>query len=137
MLSAKNALKYALPGYAAGLIFHIFIPFFLAMAISSVITAGLVWVQLKKEGNPPSLPQANPSGEQARPLGNPADAAAPSLANSKARSSSTVSALAAQPHSEWDQVLEYIGTIQDMVILEGNHNNLDNEIVGKNPYPAV
>jgi len=30
---------------------------------------------------------------------------------------------------EWDNIVEYIGTIEDMVLLEGEKNNLDNEIV--------
>ncbi|MFC4598482.1 hypothetical protein [Cohnella hongkongensis] len=30
---------------------------------------------------------------------------------------------------EWDSIMEYIGTIEDMVLLEGKKNNLDDEIV--------
>ncbi|WP_239617792.1 hypothetical protein [Cohnella mopanensis] len=30
---------------------------------------------------------------------------------------------------EWDTVMDYIGTIEDMVLIEGEKNNLDNEIV--------
>ncbi len=30
---------------------------------------------------------------------------------------------------EWDSILEYIGAIEDMVLLEGKKDNLDNEIV--------
>jgi hypothetical protein len=30
---------------------------------------------------------------------------------------------------EWNSITEYIGTIEDMVLLEGEKNNLDNEIV--------
>ncbi|MFC5404494.1 hypothetical protein [Cohnella soli] len=32
---------------------------------------------------------------------------------------------------EWESVVEYIGTIEDMVLLEGEKDNLDNEIVQK------
>lgn len=130
MLSAKKLIQYALPGYVVGLIVNMFIPFFLAMAISTVVTVSLAWVQIKKQQAAPSLPQettsplAMPPAGQTRPLANPA-----ATKHSAAKQSN--SEPTARLSSEWSHVFEYIGTIEDMIILEGNQNNLDSEIVEK------
>lgn len=128
MLNAKNLLKYALPGYAVGLIVNMFLPFFLAMAISTAVTVSLAWVQMKKQQALPNLPQ-----ETIRPIVIPPARQPVPLANSAASSTAkpNASGSTVQLSAEWGQVFEYIGTIEDMIILEGNQNNLDGEIVEK------
>jgi len=51
------------------------------------------------------------------------------VAATEANSTQTPNEHAADLGPEWLSILEYIGTIEDMVLLEGEKNNLDNEIV--------
>lgn len=86
-------------------------------------------------GGPPGRQTPGPGQQSGVPGPSPFQASQPPRAGGagfgqpapaqQAFAGETVSSLG----PEWDSIMEYIGTIEDMVLLEGKKNNLDSEIV--------
>ncbi|WP_372632797.1 hypothetical protein [Cohnella sp.] len=150
MLRSKWGLASIIIGYSAGYISTFFVhdaialvfPILGTMLASVIRNAERKVAQLAAErdaanaaaaaaaagGNPQQAQRIPPAvqsfGGASRPGGQPAAnpaVAAPQQAAPEPRASDL--------GPEWDSIMEYIGTIEDMVLLEGEKNNLDNEIV--------
>ncbi|MFB9276565.1 hypothetical protein [Cohnella cellulosilytica] len=147
MLRSKWGLASIIIGYAAGYISTFFLhdaialvfPILGTMLASVIRNAELKVARLAAERDAanaaaaasidspqPSrrIPSAqsfggNPPGAQGAPAGSASAAPRQAAPESKAP----------ELGPEWDSILEYIGTIEDMVLLEGKKDNLDNEIV--------
>lgn len=128
MSRIKQAYIYGLLGYMGGIVSLVFLPKYISLGLPALGIAGAIYMlgrSSKAKDAARTLPQA-PQEEAAPAV--PAAASPVQVRTNPARAESLpVSPLDA----EWQQVNEYIGTIEDMVILEGKQHNLDNEIVEK------
>ncbi|TVY03266.1 hypothetical protein [Cohnella terricola] len=132
MLRSKWGLASVIVGYVAGLISYKFLPVpvafifpVLGTMLGSVIhQAELKVAKLAAEREAATAEQRRVDSPQSQSQPQPPEA----LAASQAQGAPVHSA-ASSLGPEWDTVMEYIGTIEDMVLLEGEKNNLDNEIV--------
>jgi len=129
LLRSKWGLASVIVGYVAGLISYKFLPVpvafifpVLGTMLGSVIhQAELKVAKLAAERDAAVAEQRRIDSPQ--PQSHPQEAAA-------SRAQGAPAHLAASNLGpEWDSVMEYIGTIEDMVLLEGEKNNLDDEIV--------
>ena len=134
MKSIKKPLSIALGSYAAGLVVYWVISPYIALAIPAIgLLIALTWGQRgRKEiiqpAREPEL-QATPQN----PVVQQPSAASSAHAPASAAAQSSPSAAAPPPiqDPELASALEYIGIIEDMILLEGEQNNLDDEIVQK------
>lgn len=136
MLRSKWGLVSVIIGYAAGLIGYQFLPLPIAMIFpvlgtllgSTIRQAELKVAKLAAEREAANIGSSNAGNQDGAGANN-----ALNLGSASGRHA-TAPVDAPSPRSsnlgpEWDSVIEYIGTIEDMVLLEGEKNNLDNEIV--------
>ncbi|MFC5469380.1 hypothetical protein ACFPPD_11670 [Cohnella suwonensis] len=141
MLRSKWALISIIVGYGAGLIGEKFLPDAVALifpVIGTMLGATIRQAELRVSRLAAEREAANASGggqtsPQLRGSGN-AQAIPSSVPPAPAAPASAERApVTGNPNlgPEWESVVEYIGTIEDMVLLEGEKNNLDNEIVQK------
>ncbi|RKP48831.1 hypothetical protein D7Z26_20880 [Cohnella endophytica] len=149
MLRSKWGLASVLIGYVAGLIVSKFLSVPIALIFpvlgtllgSTIRQAELKVAKLAAEREAANNAQGNPNGQR---INVPENAGSGFSGASPSQSGSALNLgapgnrhAAAEPQAarapslgpEWDSVIEYIGTIEDMVLLEGEKNNLDNEIV--------
>jgi hypothetical protein len=139
LLRSKWGLASVIVGYLAGLISSYFIPVPVALIfpvlgtmLASVIRqAELKVAKLAAErdaANAAALAAASQAQQQELQ-------AAPQAGGNRSRGSaeagrpSAPETKAPELGPEWASIMEYIGTIEDMVLLEGEKDNLDNEIV--------
>ncbi|MNI09495.1 hypothetical protein D3C73_625670 [compost metagenome] len=117
MFRLNTILVSGLIGYLAGAAAWIFLPAYISIGVPVLVATGTYFL-IK-------------SSQKRKPL--PAQEAEPIQITNP--SPPVVSQQEPEPLSpedtEWQQVNEYIGTIEDMVILEGKQHNLDDEIVEK------
>jgi len=130
LLRSKWGLASVIVGYVVGLISMRFVPIPIAfifpvlgtMLASTIRKAELKVAQFAAEREA----AANSSNQRVDQ---------PESANNRITDASEQTASGHSEHKssnlgpEWDSIIEYIGTIEDMVLLEGKKNNLDNEIV--------
>lgn len=133
MDTMKKNVGIALGSYAVAIVVYWISSPYIAIAIPALSLLGvMLWRQRDRKvmtghTHEPELqlkPQ-NPSIQQPY--------AAASSASASAAEQSVLSSAAAQPvlDPELASALEYIGIIEDMILLEGEQNNLDDEIVQK------
>lgn len=133
MSAMKKYLGVALGSYAVALVVYWISSPYIAIAVPaiSLLAALLLRERDRKESNEPSRGTELQQRPQNPPIQQPiatSTASVPSAAQ-------TVPSAAAPPPPVQDpelaSALEYIGIIEDMILLEGEKNNLDDEIVQK------
>jgi hypothetical protein len=133
MKSIKKSLSIAIGSYAVALVVYWISSPYIAIAIPAL--GMLIALSLKQRGRKEiNQPTREPELQQnAQNVQNQA-IQHPSAANSASAPSAAQTAAAAPPQvldPELASALEYIGIIEDMILLEGEQNNLDDEIVQK------
>jgi hypothetical protein len=113
-------------GYVIGWITSFFFPTFVALAFPAILSfIGLIVYRRSSERTKVNAePQGGAAGRSSSLP--PEKGAEPALAPAPAPTSSPI-----MEDPLWGPVMEYIGVIEDMIISEGQKNNLDNEIVEK------
>jgi hypothetical protein len=98
---------------------------------STIRQAELKVARLKAERDAATAAQLGhaPQPPNTRTIDAPVSTAAPTPTSAPSTQDRPNSPRTTNLGSECDQIIEYIGTIEDMVLLEGEKNNLDNEIV--------
>jgi hypothetical protein len=149
LLRSKWGLTSVIIGYIAGLITgYLFLPWPAAMIFpilgtmlgSTIRQAELKVARLAAERDAAIATQSTFTTSTQHLSQSSQAASTQGQRQSKANPPAVVAATEANPiHTpneqavdlgpEWLSILEYIGTIEDMVLLEGEKNNLDNEIV--------
>ncbi|WP_169089904.1 hypothetical protein [Paenibacillus sp. PL91] len=133
MKSLKTSLGIAIGSYAVALVVYWISSPYIAIAIPAL--GMLIALSLKQRGRK----EINHSSREPELQQNPQNNAiqqTPSAAASASvpAAAQTAGAAAAPPQvldPELASALEYIGIIEDMILLEGEQNNLDDEIVQK------
>lgn len=133
MKSLKTSLGIAIGSYAVALVVYWISSPYIAIAIPAL--GMLIALSLKQRGRK----EINHSSREPELQQNPQNNAiqqTPSAAASASvpATAQTAGAAAAPPQvldPELASALEYIGIIEDMILLEGEQNNLDDEIVQK------
>lgn len=132
MRAMKKFLGIAIGSYAVALVVYWISSPYIAIAIPaiSLLVAFSLRQRDRKEINEPSLGTELQHRPQNPPIQQPIAA---STANVPAAAQSVPSAAVPPPvqDPELASALEYIGIIEDMILLEGEKNNLDDEIVQK------
>jgi hypothetical protein len=131
MKSIKKSLSIAIGSYAVALVVYWISSPYIAIAIPAL--GMLIALSLKQRGrkeiNQPTREPELQQNAQNQAIQHP------SAANSASAPSAAQTAAAAAPPQVLDpelaSALEYIGIIEDMILLEGEQNNLDDEIVQK------
>jgi hypothetical protein len=147
MSRLKQAYLVGLLGYIAGVGSLMFLPTYIALGVPAIGVAGAVYMlgRISKARSASKAQSLTPPVAETVTIPTatgPASGQATGPASQSLTSTNTSSAgvdpsakrtpLPLSPlDEEWQQVNEYIETIEDMVILEGKQHNLDNEIVEK------
>ncbi|WP_372660548.1 hypothetical protein [Cohnella sp.] len=145
MLRSKWGAASVIIGYVAGLISVSFLPDAVALVFpilgtmlgSTIRQAELKVARLAAERD---AALAQSTSAQSQSLSNQTTQAIQNQGQQRTVNQATSSSAASSSNKapdeqtpdlgpEWISILEYIGTIEDMVLLEGEKNNLDNEIV--------
>ncbi|WP_053372582.1 hypothetical protein [Paenibacillus sp. FJAT-27812] len=132
MNSIKTPLGIAIGSYAAALVVYWISSPYIAMAIPALGMFAALSIRQRggKEINPPTREPELQQTPQNQPI-QQQSAASPASAQAAAQTAGS----AAEPPQVLDPelaaALEYIGIIEDMILLEGEQNNLDDEIVQK------
>ncbi len=145
MLRSKWGLASIIIGYAAGYISTFFVhdaialvfPILGTMLASVIRNAELKVAKLAAERDAANAAAAAAAGgpqqsqriPPAQSYGGGSGAQASAGFSDAAQRQAAPEPKASELGPEWDSILEYIGTIEDMVLLEGKKDNLDNEIV--------
>lgn len=119
MTRTKVAVGMILIGYVGGVVASFFFPAFLSLLIPLLL--GLLALAVKPSSKPnvrDILPAQEPVPAAVKPA-----VPAPAIENTADKPK--------EQDPEWAPVLEYLGVIEEIVISEGQKNNLDNEIVDK------
>lgn len=132
MNTMKKNVGIALGSYAVAIVVYWISSPYIAIAIPMLSLLGvMLWRQrdgkeMTRQTHEPELQQRpqNPSIQQPYAA---ASASAPAAAQSVPSSAAAQTVL----DPELASALEYIGIIEDMILLEGEQNNLDDEIVQK------
>lgn len=139
MSAMQKWLAFTAGSYVLGLIAYWTVSPYLAVAVPAVGMFGaLLWGERAQKNNA----DAQPRGPELRQRGEQQAAPQPQQSQPHVRSVpadgqlTQASTAASQPEMspldpELEAALEYIGVIEDMILLEGEKNNLDNEIVEK------
>ncbi|QJD84845.1 DUF456 domain-containing protein [Cohnella herbarum] len=146
MLRSKWGLASVIVGYVAGLVSDIFLPVAVALIfpvlgtmLGSVIRqaelkaakrsaerdAAIAAAAVEAATSNQRVDQPNSAGHRIAEASSQSSSSQPSSSHPDRGHAHRASNLG----PEWDSVMEYIGTIEDMVLIEGEKNNLDNEIV--------
>ncbi|TFE22835.1 hypothetical protein [Cohnella luojiensis] len=140
MLRSKWGLASVIIGYVAGLVAEglDILPDFIALIFpvlgtwlgSTIHQAELKAAKLaaERQANGGQNIQSGQNGQSGQRLSEP-QAAPGNRANDSSADRTLSDRSSSNLGPEWDSIIEYIGTIEDMVLLEGEKNNLDNEIV--------
>lgn len=148
LLRSKWGLASVIVGYVAGLVSDIFLPVAVALIfpvlgtmLGSVIRQAELKVAKRSAERDAAIAAAAVEAATNNPRADQSNSASHRIADASSQTSTSQSS-SSQPdrghaHAhrasnlgpEWDSVMEYIGTIEDMVLIEGEKNNLDNEIV--------
>lgn len=141
MLRSKWGLASVIIGYVVGLVSEslsffpdavsLIFPVLGTLLGSTIHQAELKVAKLAAERQAANSGQNIQSGQPGQNLSAPQAAPGNRVNDSSSSQSSdrTVNERSSKLGPEWDSIMEYIGTIEDMVLLEGEKNNLDNEIV--------
>ncbi|RED63153.1 hypothetical protein [Cohnella lupini] len=140
MLRSKWGLASVIIGYVAGLIAEkwflpvsvaLIFPILGTMLASVIRQAELKVAKLAAEREAANAGQNSvpPQSPNTRTIDAPVASSGSSAPVSPSSQERATGQKTTNLGSEWDQIIEYIGTIEDMVLLEGEKNNLDNEIV--------
>lgn len=140
MLRSKWGLASVIVGYVAGLVSDFFLPVAVALifpVLGTMLGSVIRQAELKSARRAAEREAANAATAVEAATNNPRSDQPNSASNriAEAAGSQQPDRGQAQAHRtsnlgpEWDSVIEYIGTIEDMVLIEGEKNNLDNEIV--------
>jgi hypothetical protein len=130
-------------GYVVGVIASFFYPAYLALIFPALMSFIGLLIHNRDSTSAKTKAKGRPlegdTGASAKPLAEAAGDSASSTATAVKASepmgaSASIGSTGNIPIAEdplWGPVLEYIGVIEDMIISEGQKNNLDNEIVEK------
>jgi hypothetical protein len=140
LLRSKWGLASVIIGYVVGLVAEglDILPDFIALifpVLGTLLGSTIHQAELKVAKLAAERQAANGghNGQSGQNLGAPQAALGNRANHSSASQSSPDRSISERSSSnlgpEWDSIIEYIGTIEDMVLLEGKKNNLDNEIV--------
>lgn len=141
MLRSKWGLASVIVGYAGGVVlaYTHFLPIPVAMIfpvlgtmLGSVIRQNELKVArliAERDAAAAAVASASASAGNSQRIENPQSTNSRIAEASGAQTNRGASERVSNLGPEWDSILEYIGTIEDMVLLEGEKNNLDNEIV--------
>ncbi|PZD97020.1 hypothetical protein DNH61_04670 [Paenibacillus sambharensis] len=137
MKSFRNLLILAAGSYAAGLALYAMFNAYVGLAVPSLVMLGIAPI-LKRAGRRQAADtqgeavtaqrQAPPAAVQAAPSAHPS---APPAAQPAAQAPGQQSSEPAIDDPELAAAVEYIGILEDMILLEGEKNSLDDEIVQK------
>jgi len=136
LLRSKWGLASLIIGYVVGLVSTKFLPVPVALVfpiLGTLVGSTIRQAELKVAKLAAERDAANAAAAAAANSGQRVDQ--PSSASNRIAETSVPQADRSHGHRapalgpEWDTVMEYIGTIEDMVLIEGEKNNLDNEIV--------
>lgn len=127
----KKPLGIAIGSYAAGLVVYWISSPYIAIAIPALGMLAALSLR-QRDRKEISKPTREPELQQS-PQSPPIQQSAAASASIPAAAQPAQAAAAPQPilDPELASALEYIGIIEDMILLEGKQNNLDDEIVQK------
>ncbi|WP_256761685.1 DUF456 domain-containing protein [Cohnella sp. WQ 127256] len=138
MLRSKWGLISVIIGYVAGLVTSKFLPIPVALifpVLGTMLGSVIRQSELKVAKLVAERDAATAAAAAITATNNSQRVEPPQSSNSRvvdassSQSDKATSERAIQLGPEWDSIIEYIGTIEDMVLLEGEKDNLDNEIV--------
>jgi hypothetical protein len=128
VLRSRWGVASVIAGYILGLVTSSFLPFAIALIfpIAGTILGSAIW-QTELKAKRLAAERETVNNSQTSISSQPGHIQVTSGQASNTESDSSHERLNLGP--EWNSIIEYIGTIEDMVLLEGEKNNLDNEIV--------